>query len=128
MHKSIKVRIINALFMQSDFRRTSIWNFWIRRNGIDFSETDPMATLVSISNNQWYSINNSIEHSFFQKLWINLKLFIIEKVFVTFMLNNITISLISSFHIVCICSVKNFKTVFINLFNWIFICSMNSQS
>ena len=41
MNKFIKFCIINVLFMQLDFRRTSVWNFWIRRNGIDFSETDP---------------------------------------------------------------------------------------
>ena len=41
MNKFMKFCIIYALFMQSDFRRTSIWNFWIRRHVIHFSETDP---------------------------------------------------------------------------------------
>ena len=78
MHKFIKFCIINALFMQSDFRRTSVWNFWIRRNGIEFSETDPMATLdvISFAWNDEMLLNNKTTQYFwwnpFKKKYVEI--------------------------------------------------------
>ena len=52
----------------------------------------------------------------------------LKKTFATFMFNNIMILFVSVCYIVCICSVKSFKMIFVNLFNWIFISVMNNQS
>ena len=48
-------------------------------------------------------------------MWINFIWFIIKKTFATFMFNNIIILFLSVFHIVCICLMKSFKMIFINL-------------